>query len=43
VVAVCVTGVFVMLLTTHYLVAGAFTAIAALALAAWHWQEPVNA
>ncbi|HEY1367432.1 MAG TPA: cbb3-type cytochrome c oxidase subunit I [Gaiellaceae bacterium] len=32
--------VFVMLLVGHYVAAGVFGAFVALALVAWHWQEP---
>jgi cytochrome c oxidase subunit I+III len=31
---------FTMLLTTHYVAAGIFFGLDALALAAWHWREP---
>ncbi|MFL5917572.1 MAG: cbb3-type cytochrome c oxidase subunit I, partial [Gaiellaceae bacterium] len=34
--ALCVTALFVMLLTTHFVVAGIFAIVAALALAGWH-------
>src|SRR5207302_1658062 len=40
--ALCVTLVFVMLLTAHFVVAGIFGALAALALAGWHSQEPAE-
>jgi cytochrome c oxidase subunit I+III len=40
VLAVAVTIVFVMLLTTHFVVAGVFVGVAALVLAAWHAGEP---
>jgi cytochrome c oxidase subunit I+III len=40
VLAAAVTVVFVMLLTTHFVVAGVFIGIAALVLAAWHAGEP---
>jgi cytochrome c oxidase subunit I+III len=40
VLAAAVTIVFVMLLTTHFVVAGVFVGIAALVLAAWHAGEP---
>jgi cytochrome c oxidase subunit I+III len=40
VLAACVTVVFVMLLTTHFLVAAVFAAASALVLAAWHVHEP---
>jgi cytochrome c oxidase subunit I+III len=40
VLAACVTGLFVLVLTSHYLAALVFAGLAALALAAWHWQEP---
>jgi cytochrome c oxidase subunit I+III len=39
-VAVCTLALFVMLLTRHYAVAGVFAAIAVLALAGWHCEEP---
>jgi cytochrome c oxidase subunit I+III len=39
-VALPVTLVFVMLLTSHYVAAGVFGAVALLALAGWHSQEP---
>ena len=32
--------IFVMLLTSHFAIAGVFGALAALTLGAWHWQEP---
>jgi cytochrome c oxidase subunit I len=38
--AAVVTIVFVMLLTTHFVVAGVFVGVAALVLAAWHAGEP---
>ncbi|TML68056.1 MAG: cytochrome ubiquinol oxidase subunit I [Actinobacteria bacterium] len=34
--------VFIMLLTTHYVIAGIFIAISALILAAWHLKEPAE-
>jgi cytochrome c oxidase subunit I+III len=40
VLAVCVTVVFVTLLTTHFLVAAAFAVACGLVLAAWHVHEP---
>jgi cytochrome c oxidase subunit I+III len=40
VLAAAVTIVFVMLLTTHFVVAGVFVGVAALVLAAWHAGEP---
>jgi heme/copper-type cytochrome/quinol oxidase subunit 1 len=40
VLAAVVTIVFVMLLTTHFVVAGVFVGVAALVLAAWHAGEP---
>ena len=40
VLAAAVTVVFVMLLTTHFVVAGVFVGIAALVLAEWHAGEP---
>ncbi|HYX85669.1 MAG TPA: cytochrome c oxidase subunit I [Gaiellales bacterium] len=43
VLAICVSVIFVMLLTSHYAVAGLFAALAALSLAAWHWHEPEEA
>jgi cytochrome c oxidase subunit I len=42
VLAFAITLMFIMLLTTHYVIAGAFAGIAALVLAAWHTQEPVR-
>jgi cytochrome c oxidase subunit I+III len=41
--AVCVTVVFVMLLMSHFAIAGTFAALAALTLGAWHWHEPEEA
>ena len=43
VLALCLTVVFVMLLTTHYAVAGIFAGLALAALAAWHAGEPEDA
>jgi cytochrome c oxidase subunit I+III len=40
VLAFAVTLFFVMLLTTHYVIAGIFLGVAALVLAAWHGKEP---
>jgi cytochrome c oxidase subunit 1/cytochrome c oxidase subunit I+III len=40
VVALCVTGIFVMLLLSHFVVAGIFAGLAALALVGWHSTEP---
>jgi hypothetical protein len=40
VVAACVTALFALVLTSHYLAGLAFAGLAALALGAWHWQEP---
>jgi len=38
-----VVGIFfVMLLTTHYVVAGIFAGIAGLAVAAWNLHEPMQ-
>jgi len=34
------TVMFVMLLTTHYVIAAIFAALAVAVLGAWHWQEP---
>ena len=42
VLAAAVTIVFVMLLTTHFVIAGVFVGIAALVLAAWHAGEPAD-
>jgi cytochrome c oxidase subunit 1/cytochrome c oxidase subunit I+III len=42
VLAACVTLIFIMLLTAHWAVAGVFGALAALALAGWHAQEPAG-
>ena len=39
-IAFAVTIAFALLLTTHYVVAGALFGLAALALAGWHGQEP---
>jgi cytochrome c oxidase subunit I+III len=41
--AVCVSLLFVMLLTTHYAVAGLFAGLAAVVLAVWHSHEPEEA
>jgi cytochrome c oxidase subunit I+III len=38
--ALSVTVVFIMLLTSHFIVAGIFVGVAALVLAAWHLGEP---
>jgi cytochrome c oxidase subunit I+III len=43
VLALCTALVFVMLLAHHPVVGGAFVALAAISLAAWHWQEPEEA
>jgi cytochrome c oxidase subunit I+III len=40
VVAACVTVLFALVLTSHFLASTAFAGLAALALAAWQWQEP---
>jgi cytochrome c oxidase subunit 1/cytochrome c oxidase subunit I+III len=40
VLALCLTLVFVLLLTGHYLVAGGFAALGLVVLAAWHTKEP---
>jgi cytochrome c oxidase subunit 1/cytochrome c oxidase subunit I+III len=40
VLAFAVTLVFIMLLTTHFVVASLFAGVAGLALVAWHLQEP---
>ena len=40
--AFAVTVLFIMLLTTHFVVAGIFAGIAGLVLAAWHAQEPAE-
>ncbi|MGZ4280834.1 MAG: cytochrome c oxidase subunit I [Gaiellaceae bacterium] len=40
VLAVCVSALFAMLLVRHYVVAAIFAALAAAALAGWHWREP---
>src|SRR5439155_1446039 len=42
VLAFAVTVLFIMLLTTHFVVAGIFAGIAGLVLAAWHAQEPAE-
>jgi len=31
---------FVMLLTSHFVIAAAFAALSGLALGGWHWREP---
>ena len=41
--AVFVTALFVALLTSHYALAASAAGLAALVLAAWHWQEPAEA
>jgi cytochrome c oxidase subunit I+III len=41
-VALCLTLMFAMLLTTHVVAAVAFAGIAALAAAAWLWKEPAE-
>jgi cytochrome c oxidase subunit I+III len=43
VLAACVTGVFAMLLVSHYAIAGLFAALAALSLVGWHSREPAEA
>jgi cytochrome c oxidase subunit I+III len=43
VLAFAVTLLFVMLLTSHYVVAGIFALLSLLALAGWHWREPEEA
>src|SRR5438132_847296 len=40
VLAICVAGIFSMLLVRHYVVAGIFAALALLSLVGWHWREP---
>jgi cytochrome c oxidase subunit I+III len=40
VVALCLTLVFAMLLTSHFVAAGVFAGLTALAGGAWLWQEP---
>ena len=40
VLAICVAGIFSMLLVRHYIVAGIFALLALLSLAGWHWREP---
>jgi cytochrome c oxidase subunit 1/cytochrome c oxidase subunit I+III len=40
VVALCLTLLFTMLLTTHLVAAGGFAGLAALAVGAWMWKEP---
>jgi heme/copper-type cytochrome/quinol oxidase subunit 1 len=42
VLALAVTLLFIMLLTTHFIVAGIFAIVAAVVLAAWHAQEPAQ-
>ena len=39
-VAVCTLGLFVMLLTRHYAVAGVFAVMTLLAVGGWHLKEP---
>ena len=41
--AACVTGIFSFLLVSHYVVAGLFALLAALALVGWHSREPAEA
>jgi cytochrome c oxidase subunit I+III len=41
--AFCVALLFVMLLTSHFAIAGMFAALAVLALAVWHAREPEEA
>ncbi|HST26245.1 MAG TPA: cbb3-type cytochrome c oxidase subunit I [Gaiellaceae bacterium] len=43
VLAVCVSGVFVFLLTSHFAIAGIFGLLCLLALAGWHSEEPEEA
>jgi cytochrome c oxidase subunit I+III len=43
VLAACVTGVFAMLLVSHWLLAGGAALLAALSLAGWHSHEPAEA
>ena len=43
VLAAIVSVLFVMLLTSHLIVAGIFAAVAALVLAVWHFREPEHA
>ena len=40
VLAFAMTVLFIMLLTSHYVIAGVFLGIAGLVLAAWHGKEP---
>jgi len=40
VLAICVAGLFAMLLVRHYAVAGIFALLALFSLAGWHWREP---
>jgi heme/copper-type cytochrome/quinol oxidase subunit 1 len=42
VLGLAVTVLFIMLLTTHFVVAGIFAGLAGLVLAAWHVQEPAQ-
>jgi cytochrome c oxidase subunit I+III len=41
--AVCMTGIFAMLLLGWPIPAAAFAGLCALVLAAWHWREPAHA
>jgi cytochrome c oxidase subunit I+III len=43
VVAIAVSLVFVMFLTSHFVVGAIFVGLAGCALAAWHWREPQEA
>jgi heme/copper-type cytochrome/quinol oxidase subunit 1 len=43
VLALCAALMFVMLLTSHYVIAGGFAGLALLVLATWHWEEPQEA
>jgi hypothetical protein len=43
VLAVALSGVFVMLLIQHYMIAAMFGGLVALALVAWHHREPQEA
>ncbi|MFN2617632.1 MAG: cbb3-type cytochrome c oxidase subunit I, partial [Thermoleophilaceae bacterium] len=41
--ALMLAGTFTMLLTTHYVIAAGFAALALVVLGGWHWKEPQEA
>jgi cytochrome c oxidase subunit I+III len=41
--ALCVAGLFTMLLLSHFAIAGVSAVLGTLTLAAWHWREPQEA